>query len=213
MAAAKGNTYNQKYTPDDILKIVANCIEGLISFQSYESTENITTKTVVDGVQEDEDIAVEESKEKRKSRKIQGYSCLYRALISNGIFDESKLHAWKETHSSGENKDNEESQQVCQAIDTLLKVGHQMIAVNTVEGHYDPRIGAFLLERVSGYTEENAQNRLEYESEDEEILIGYDGGEDFNEWEEFEKGGIEEDLEESEESKPNQETETNEDND
>ena len=202
MAAAKGNKYNQKYTPEDILKIVSNCIDGLLSFQSYESTTDSVTSTVVDI---DDEESVVEAKEKKKCRKIEGYSCLYRALLSNGIYDQSKLHEWKKRH-----KDNEE---VTQAINTLLHVGHQMLAINTIEGHYDPRVGQFLMERVMGYTEENAQLQNEQGQEEEEILIGYEESEDFDEWEEFEKDGIVEDFEDVEESKPDQETEPNEDKD
>jgi len=130
-AGGQPNNKNaQKWTEERILEIVADCTEGLIEYASAEVKHRTRTG---------------ETKTTTRS----GYSCIQRALLANRIFNESKLHEWRKTH-----KDNAV---VSQAIDDLLEVGHNMILINTAEGHYSPQIGRFLCGAVLGMVDKGVE--------------------------------------------------------
>ncbi len=144
----KGNKNAEKYPPERIIEIVYNCMEGLASFKSYDEKQEFTEVQRLEGVPEPQVVRGD-----KKKRVMSGYSCLKRALISNGIYDESKLHEWLKTHTNEVNKDNEESQFVSQAIKELITLGHQMLEINTMEGHYAPAVGIFFNKAINGYSD------------------------------------------------------------
>lgn len=146
MTAAR-NKNAEKYPPKRILEIVEDCKQGLASFRSYERKDDIFDR-------DETGLGTNNSKKKKV---IEGYSCLKRALISNGIYDESKLHEWLKTHTNDVNKDNEESKLVSQSIKELLQLAHYMLEINMMEGHYSPAVGIFLSKAVLGMSEDNPE--------------------------------------------------------
>jgi len=150
-----GNKNAEKYPPERILEIVEDCKQGLASFESYEDKADYEDSIKVEDGDEDED-KVRYAKGSTKKRIITGYSCLKRALISNGIYDESKLHEWLKTHTNEVNKDKEDSILVSQAIKELLILGHAMLEINMMEGHYSPAVGIFLSKAVLGMSEDGS---------------------------------------------------------
>lgn len=131
-----GNLFAQKHTPEQIMVILQDIVEGLIAFKCKDTEQYIPTG--------------EGNTDKVKKRVMTGYSCLQRGLAHHNLYDD-KLKDWDKTH-------REKNPDVSLAIAHTRGIARQMIYIHTVEGFYPSRIGEFLFSSVLGYKKDGEKD-------------------------------------------------------